>query len=89
MIIQFSSAHSVNANEELKSPITALLSEKLDRFSEHITRLDVHLSDHANTFEQAAEGAVDKLKASLNSAHGRAANHHPHAKDVSDFAETD
>ncbi len=118
MTIQFSSAHSVKANEELKLPIIALLSEKLDRFSGHITRLEVHLSEengdkeapndkrclleahiegamplvaknHANTYEQAAEGAVDKLKASLNSAHGRAARHHIHLKDAAGAADTD
>ena len=107
MTIQFNSAHSVNANEKLKAPIIALLSEKLNRFSNQITRLDVHLSDengskeglndkrclleahiegreplvaknHANTYELAAEGAADILKASLASAADRSANHRPH-----------
>jgi hypothetical protein len=45
MTIQFNSAHSVNANEKLKAPIIALLAEKLKRFTNQITRLDVHLSD--------------------------------------------
>lgn len=45
MTIQFNSAHNIQANEKLKAPIIALLSEKLNRFSQHITRLDVHLSD--------------------------------------------
>ena len=113
MTIQFNSAHNVRANEELKAPIKALLYEKLNRFSNNITRLDVHLSDengnkeggndkrclleahregaipqvaknYANTYELAAEGAADKLKASLNSAHGRSENHHPHVKDATD-----
>ena len=118
MTIQFNSAHNVKANEQLKAPIIALLSEKLNRFSNNITRLDVHLSDengnkeggndkrclleahieggiplvaknYANTYEQAAEGAADKLKASLNSAHERSENHHPHLKDVTDSEVTD
>ena len=105
MIIQFSSAHNVKANEELQAPIIALLTEKLNRFSNHIARLDVHLSDengdkegiddkkclleahldgrepivaknHANSYQQAAEGAVDKLKGSLNSRLGRSGDHH-------------
>ena len=112
MTIQFNSAHHVKVNEELKVSIAAILSEKLNRFSEHITRLDVHLSDengnkegvndkrclleahmegavpliaknHANTYEQAADGAADKLKASLNSLHGRSEKHHQH-KDLTD-----
>ena len=118
MTIQFNSAHNVKVNEELKVPIIALLTEKLNRFSNNITRLDVHLSDengskegmndkrclleahieggiplvaknYANTYELAAEGAADKLKASLNSAHGRSENHHPHLKDVTDSEVTD
>ena len=105
MIIQFNSAHNVKANEELQAPIIALLTEKLNRFSNHIARLDVHLSDengdkegiddkkclleahldgrepivaknHANSYQQAAEGAVDKLKGSLNSRLGRSGDHH-------------
>ena len=107
MIIQFESAHSVKANEELKAPLIAILSEKLNRFSQQITRLEVHLSDengnkeglndkrcvleahlegiepfvvknHAASYEQAVNGAVDKLKASLQSILGRLENHHKH-----------
>jgi ribosome-associated translation inhibitor RaiA len=110
MTIQFNSAHNVYANEKLKAPIIALLSQKLNRFSTHISRLDVHLSDengnkeglsdkkclleahvdgmqpivaksHAETYHQAAEGAVDILKVALNSTLGRAGNHHQQAKD--------
>jgi ribosomal subunit interface protein len=56
MTIQFSSAHNVRANEELKTPIIELLGEKLHRFKEQISRLDVHLSDeNANK-----EGPNDK-----------------------------
>ena len=118
MTIQFNTAHHVNANEEFKAPIIVLLNEKLDRFSDNITRLNVHLSDengnkeggndkrclleahieagiplvaknHANTCAQAVEGAAQKLKASLNSLHGRSENHHPHVKEVSDVDVTD
>ena len=118
MTIQFNSAHNVKANEELKAPIIALLSEKLNRFSQHITRLDVHLSDEngnkeglndkrclleahlegvlplvakndGHTYEQAAEGAIDKLKSSLNSTLGRSANHHQHSKDIPGLEVTD
>jgi ribosome-associated translation inhibitor RaiA len=107
MTIQFNSAHSVKANEELKAPIIALLSEKLHRFSQQIMRLDVHLSDengdkegpndkrclleahlegrlplvaknHAASYELAAEGAVEKLKGSLNSALDRSHEHRQH-----------
>jgi len=107
MIIQFETAHHVNANEELKAPLIAILTEKLNTFEDKITRLEVHLSDengikegmndkrclleahirdmpptvvknYANSYEQAVEGAGDKLKASLNSILGRLADHHKH-----------
>ena len=107
MTIQFNSAHNVHANEKLKAPIIALLSEKLNRFNDQITKLEVHLSDengskeglgdkrclleahmggreplvaknHASTYELAAAGAADILKALLASAADHSANHHPH-----------
>ena len=116
MTIQFNSAHNVKATEKLQAPIIALLSEKLNRFNQHITRLDVHFSDengnkeglsdkrclleahmegaspivaknHANTYEQAAEGAVEKLKASLSSTHDKAGSHRQ-SKDTSGFEVT-
>ena len=34
--------------------------------------------NHAETYEQAVEGAIDKLKASLISTMGRLENHHKH-----------
>ena len=106
MTIQFETAHNIKANEELKAPLIAILTEKLNAFNEKITRLEVHLSDengskegqddkrclleahmdglphtmaknYANSYEQAVEGAVDKLKSSLISMLGRE-NHHKH-----------
>jgi len=104
MKIQFNTDKNVNGTEELKISMTALISEDLSRYSDQITRLEVHLSDedgnkhgqndkrcmiearlegmqpiavtnHADTHEQAVTGAVDKLKSSLNTIHGRLRNH--------------
>ena len=36
------------------------------------------VTNHANSYLQAAEGAGDKLKSSLNSIFGRLENHHKH-----------
>ncbi len=81
-----------------------LLSEELSRYSEHITRLEVHLSDEngskkglddkrcllearlegkqpiavtalADTYENAVDGAIQKLKSSLDKIVGRSRNH--------------
>ena len=107
MIIQFETAHNINANEELRAPLIAILSEKLSTFNDKITRLEVHLSDengttesnndkrclleahiegmphtvvknHANSYEEAVEGAGDKLKETLTSIFSRLEDHHKH-----------
>jgi len=104
MKIQFNTDKNVTGSEELKTSMTTFISEDLSRYSDQITRLEVHLSDedgikhgqndkrcmiearlegmqpiavtnHADTHEQAVTGAVDKLKSSLNTIHGRLRNH--------------
>ena len=45
MNIQFNTDKSVNGTEELIAPFVTQLEEELSRFSSHITRVEVHLSD--------------------------------------------
>jgi ribosome-associated translation inhibitor RaiA len=45
MKIQFNTDKNVTGNEELRSSMIAVISEDLSRFDDHITRLEVHLSD--------------------------------------------
>jgi ribosome-associated translation inhibitor RaiA len=100
MQIQFNTDKNVTGSEELIASATSLISEELNRFSQQITRVEVHLSDedgnkngvndkrcilearlagmkpiavtnHANTHEQAIDGAIDKLKISLEKITGR------------------
>lgn len=104
MIIQFNTDNNINSSEILRKPLINLISEELNRFNEHITRVEVHLSDedgnkdglndkrcmleariegkqpiavisHAGSHEQAVSGAIDKLKASLETIFGRLRNH--------------
>lgn len=104
MKIQFNADKSVTISEELRTSLTAKISDELSRFDNHVTRLEVHLSDengkketlndkrcmiearieglqpiavtnHADSIEQAAAGAIDKLKSSLNTIAGRLKNH--------------
>ena len=104
MTIQFNTDNNIKGSEELHKQLIALISEELSRFSNQITRLEVHLSDengskdgqndkrciiearlegmkpmavtnHANTHEQAIEGAVEKLKTSIDTMIGRLKNH--------------
>jgi len=104
MTIQFNTDNKITLSEEHRAPLISLISEGLIRFSNQLTRVEVHLSDengdkeelndkrcmievrlagmkpiavtnHANTHEQAVEGAVEKLKTSLNTKVGRMRNY--------------
>lgn len=104
MKIQFNTDHNTTGNERFTEFFDTLISEKLSRFSSHITKLKVHIKDedgykagqkdkrcvlevrikgrkpiavvnHADSHEQAVEGAIDKLKVSLNTIFERLSNH--------------
>ncbi len=104
MTIQFNTDNNIQGSEELTAPLTSLISDKLNRFREKISRVEVHLSDEngnkegqndircllearmegkqpiavtnlANSHEQAVEGAIDKLKTSLDTIIGRERNY--------------
>jgi ribosome-associated translation inhibitor RaiA len=45
MKIQFNTNSSIQGTEKLKTYFTNIISEQLQRYSEHITRVEVHLSD--------------------------------------------
>ena len=103
MTIQFNTDNNITGGEEFKAPLIALIADDLSRFSDQITRVEVHLSDEnsnknglndkrclmegrlqgrqpiavtnlADTEEQAVSGAIDKLKASLETILGRLRN---------------
>lgn len=105
MTILFNTDHTINGKEKLTAPFIELIAEELSRFSEHITRVEAHLSDengkksggndkrcvlearvegrppiavtsHADTYHQAVDAAIDKLKASLNTIFDKLHSHH-------------
>ena len=45
MTIQINTDNNLNVHEAFGNKLDGLLAEELSRFSEHITRLEVHLSD--------------------------------------------
>ncbi len=45
MNIQFNTDRSLTLHDEFRNKLNNHLTEKLSRFSNHITRLEVHLSD--------------------------------------------
>jgi ribosome-associated translation inhibitor RaiA len=100
MTIQINTDKNLSVHEAFKAQLDGLLKEELSRFSEHITRLEVHLSDEngikqglndkrcmieariegrqpiavtekANDYELAVSGAIEKLKASLDTMVGK------------------
>lgn len=104
MTIQINTDKNLNLHEEFGNKLEDLLSDGLSRYSDHITRLEVHLSDKnsskntindkrcllearlegrqpiavietANNYELAVDGALDKLKSSLDTITGRLRNH--------------
>ncbi len=104
MTIQINTDKSLNLHEAYDNKLKDLLSSELNRFEEHITRLEVHLSDEngnkyapndkrcmiearlkgrqpiavttvADTHDKAVIGAIDKLKATLETILERLKNH--------------
>jgi len=56
MTIQFNTDHNILGNEKLDTYLSSLLEKKLERFSDLITRIEVHLSDENGE----KEGLSDK-----------------------------
>ena len=104
MTIQINTDSNLDVHETYQAQLKDLLAGELSRFDEHITRLEVHLSDEngnkeseddkkcmiearlkgrqpiavsdvANTYDEAVNGAIDKLKISLDTILGRLRNH--------------
>ncbi|GLU57450.1 HPF/RaiA family ribosome-associated protein [Dyadobacter frigoris] len=45
MTIQFNTDKNITGSEEKAAPLVEFLTNDLSRFSDHITRLEVHISD--------------------------------------------
>ena len=101
MLIQINTDRNIEGDDALTQQVEAVARSALDRLSDQITRVEIHLSDEnsdkkggtgdkrcllearladlqpisvshqAATLEQAVDGAVEKLKRSLDSALGR------------------
>jgi ribosome-associated translation inhibitor RaiA len=104
MLIQVNTDRNIEGDSALAQHVEAVVRSGLDRFKEHITRVEIHLSDEnsdnkvgtdamrcllearlaglqpiavshqAATLEQALDGAVEKLKRSLDSTLGQLGN---------------
>ncbi len=45
MTIQFNTDNNITGSEELQAPLNAAIEKSLSRFSNQITRIEVHLND--------------------------------------------
>lgn len=104
MTIQINTDKNISGTEALSAQYEAQIESELSRFSDHITRIEVHLSDEnghkdgvntkrcllearvegrqpiavsnqADTLDQAMDGALVKLTASLDTIMGKLSNH--------------
>lgn len=104
MTIQFNTGSNVNGTETMQEKFTELIAGKLDRFSEQITRIEVHLNDvngkkegqddkrcvlearleglqpvavtgNGDTYDGAVIGAIEKMKAALDTVIGKLRTH--------------
>ncbi len=95
MLIQFNANNLLQGIEEQREQLTEYISDSLERFDEHLTRIEVHLGDengskegaadkrcsleariegkdpvavvhHADSYDYAVRGAVDKLEGLLD-----------------------
>lgn len=60
MIIQLNTDKNLTIHSEYEAQITELLTKELDRYTGHITRVEVHLSD-----ENGSKGGVNDKKCLL------------------------
>lgn len=104
MTIQFNTDKTINGDDRHQEFFTEKITKDLHRFAEHITRIEVHMSDQngikdgpddircllearlegkppiavsnkAENMKNAYAGAIDKLKASLDTIMGKSNNH--------------
>ncbi len=45
MTIQFNTSNNVNGSETMNARLSAIIADKMNRFSEYVTRIEAHLSD--------------------------------------------
>jgi ribosome-associated translation inhibitor RaiA len=55
--IQINTDHNIEGHERLGAHISSVVSSALDRFSSHITRVEVHLSDE-NSDKKVGKDAI-------------------------------
>ena len=72
MHIQINTDHNIEGHDALKAHVSAVVDNALSQFSEHITRVEVHLSDENGATKDQKGGSGDKrcvMEARIESYH--------------------
>jgi ribosomal subunit interface protein len=80
MIIQINTDHNLSVHEAYRDKLKGILTDELSRFSGHITRLEVHLTDENGS----KEGINDKkcvIEARVEGRHPIAVTSHANTHD--------
>ena len=64
MIIQLNTDKNISGNEKLESYLSSIIKEELSRFSDDITRIEVHLADE-NSYKKSENDKRCMLEARL------------------------
>ena len=62
MQIQINTDHNIDGHEALAAHVSSVVESALSQFSEHITRVEVHLSDENGTTKDHKNGANENGK---------------------------
>ena len=65
MQIQINTDHNIHGHQELLAQVSGLVEKSLRRFSEHLTRVDVHLSDENSNKKDGNAGIRCMMEARL------------------------
>jgi len=79
MHIQINTDHNIEGRDALKAHVTSVVESALSPFSEHITRVEVHLGDEDGATKDRKTGQNDKrcmMEARLESYHPLAVTAH-------------
>ncbi len=81
MQIQINTDHNIKGHQALATQVSGIVENVLGRFSEHITQVDVHLSDENSDKKSGFDEMRCKIEAHLEGRHPIAVTHQANTLD--------
>jgi hypothetical protein len=75
MLIQINSDHNIHGHQELLAQVSGIVENTLKRFSEHLTRVDIHLSDENSDKKGGPNAMRCMMEARIEGRHPIAVSH--------------